>query len=158
MKSPLFSRFIPLSLLWSSLLFIGGFSLACGGPLGLFPGGKLAGSVQPPPANWAGAGEYGLIELETRPDEPYSVNIAYTVVDGDLYANAGDTETQWVKNIAADPRVLIRMDDVIYPLTAERVTDADEIARFGRAWTRQGYFYRDPAELGEVWVYRLVPR
>ena len=139
-------------------LFISGFVLACGGPLGLLPGGKLAGPVEPPPADWSAAGEYGHIELETRPEDPYSVNIAYTVMDGQLYANAGDTETQWVQNIADDPRVLIRMDDVLYPLMAERVTDADEIARFGKAWTSQGYFYRDPAELGEVWVYRLLPR
>jgi hypothetical protein len=139
-------------------LLLAGLVSACGGPLGLLPGGKLAGSVRPPPADWATAGEYGFAELETRPEEPYSVNIAYTVLDGQLYANAGDTETQWVINIADDPRVVIRMDDVLYPLTAERVTDVAEIARFGKVWTRQGYFHRDPADLGEVWVYRLIPR
>ena len=129
-----------------------------GGPIGVMPGGKLSGPEAMVPANWGAAGEYGGMELETRPDDPYSVNIAYTVVDGILYANAGDTETQWVKNMDADPRVAIRLDGVIYALRAERVTSAAEIARFGAAWTSQGRFYRDPAELDQAWVYRLVRR
>ena len=139
-------------------LLIAGFALACGGPLGLLPGGKLAGPLEPPPGSWGFAGEYGYIELETRPEDPYSVNIAYTVVGGQLYANAGDTETEWVKNIAENPEVRIRMGDTLYPLKAERVTSVEELERFGKVWARQSRFHRDPAGLGEVWVYRLPPR
>jgi hypothetical protein len=50
------------------------------------------------------------------------------------------------------------MDGVLYDLRAERVTDAAEISAFGEAWTSQSMFRRDPVELGEVWVYRLVSR
>ena len=98
------------------------------------------------------------IQLETRPEDPYSVNIAFTVLGGRLYVNAGDTETQWVKNIAANPRVRLRMDGALYDLLAERVTDTEEIAAFGAAWTSQSFFRRDPARLEEVWIYRLVSR
>ena len=75
-----------------------------------------------------------------------------------LYVNAGDSETQWVKNMNANPNVRLRMDDVIYRLKAERVTRKDEIAAFGEAWTSKSMFHRDPTELDEVWIYRLVTR
>jgi hypothetical protein len=129
-----------------------------GGPLGVLPGGKLSGDPAAVPGNWDAAGEYGFMQLETDPSAPYSVNIAYTVIDGVVYVNAGDTETQWVKNMDSDPRVLIGLDGAIYPLRAERVTASAEIARFGKVWTSQSSFHRDPAGLDQAWVYRLVPR
>jgi hypothetical protein len=129
---------------------------ACNGPFVLLPGGKLDGEARPAPSDWTFAGDYGTVQLETRPEDPYSVNVAFTVVDNRLYINAGDTETQWVKNIAANPRVRLRMDGVLYELRAERVTDPAEIAVFGEAWTSQSFFRRDPTGLDEVWLYRLV--
>jgi len=133
-------------------------ALGCNSPTGLLPGGELEGEARPAPADWAFAGDYGTIQLETRPEDPYSVNLAFTVIDGHLYINAGDTETQWVKNIGLDPRVRLRMDGALYELLAERVTDRDEIGAFGKAWASQSMFLRDPAELDEVWIYRLVAR
>jgi hypothetical protein len=130
--------------------------VACNGPFVLLPGGKLDGDARPAPSDWTFAGDYGTVQLETRPEDPYSVNVAFTVVDNRLYINAGDTETQWVKNIAANPRVRLRMDGVLYELRAERVTDPAEIAVFGEAWTSQSFFRRDPTGLDEVWLYRLV--
>ena len=145
--------FASLLLLVTSL-----FALACDGPFLLMSGGRLEGAAKPAPADWSFAGEHGLCELETRPADPYSVNIAYTVVDGVVYINAGDTETRWVKHMAEDPSVRLRVDGDTYELRAERVTDRDEIARFGKAWTAQGFYHRDPAKLDPVWVYRLTAR
>ncbi len=133
-------------------------AVGCNGPLMLLPGGELEGDVRPAPSDWAFAGNYGIVQLETRPEEPYSVNIAFTIVEGRLYVNAGDTETQWVKNMTANPLVRLRLDGVLYDLRAERVTDAEEIAAFGSAWTSQSTFRRDPTQLDEVWIYRLVSR
>lgn len=136
-----------------------GFAVAgCNGPTLLLPGGKLDGNAMPTRADWSFAGEYGTVQLETRPDAPYSVNVAFTIIDGQIYINAGDTETQWVKNIAADPRVRLRLAGVLYDLRANRVTDSAEIAAFAEAWTSQSLFRRDPAQLDEVWLYRLAPR
>ena len=56
------------------------------------------------------------------------------------------------------PLVRLRMDGALYDLRAERVTEAVEIAAFGKAWTDQSVFRRDPAGLDEVWIYRLAPR
>ena len=133
-------------------------SSGCNGPRLLLPGGRLDGDAMPAPSDWAFAGEYGTVQLETRPEDPFSVNVAFTVIGGQLYINAGDTETQWVKNIAANPLVRLRMDGVLYELRAERVMDADEIAAFAGAWTSQSMFRRDPTGLDQVWIYRLVSR
>jgi hypothetical protein len=132
--------------------------LGCSGPMSLLPGGELDGETTSAPTDWAFAGDYGTVQLETRPDDPYSVNVAYTILESRLYINAGDTETRWVKNIASNPQVRLRMDGAIYELRAERVTDADEISAFAAAWTSQSMFRRDPSAFDEVWIYRLVPR
>ncbi len=140
-----------------SLLFVIATS-GCSGPFMLLPGGGLEGAVKPSPSDWSFVGEYETAQLETRPGNPYSVNIAVIVIEGSLYINAGDTETQWVKNIAANPLVRLRLDDVLYESRAERVTSADTIAKFGKVWTSQSMFMRDPSELDEVWLFRLIPR
>jgi hypothetical protein len=133
-------------------------ALGCNGPTGLLPGGKLDGESRAAPSDWAFAGDYGTVQLESRPEDPYSVNVAYTVLDGRLYINAGGTETRWVKNIAANPLVRLRMGGAIYELRAERVSAADEVAAFGKAWIDQSILRRDPTGLDEVWIYRLVSR
>jgi hypothetical protein len=130
----------------------------CNGPFGLLPGGQLDGEARPAPSDWSFAGDYGTVQLETRPGEPYSVNVAFTILDGRLFINAGDTETQWVKNLTDSPLVRLRMDGVLYDLRAERITDEAEIAAFGQAWTSQSMFRRDPSGLDEVWIYQLVSR
>ncbi len=122
----------------------------CNGPFMLLPGGGLEGAVKPSPSDWSFVGEYETAQLETQPEDPYSVNIAVTVIEGNLYINAGDTETEWVKNIAANSLVRLRLDDVLYESRAERVTSADTIATFGKVWTSQSMFMRDPSELDEV--------
>ena len=130
----------------------------CGGPFGLLPGGGLDGESRPAPSDWVIAADHGTAQLETRPEDPYSVNLVYTIVKNRLYVNAGDTETQWVANMNANPLVRLRVDGVLYDLRAERVTDAGEISAFAEAWTSQSKFRRDPAGYEEVWIYRLGPR
>ncbi len=133
-------------------------ALGCNGPFGLLPGGALEGEARAAPTDWSFAGDSGIVQLETRAADPYSVNLGYTVIDGVLYINAGDTETQWVKNIADDSDVRLRLGGALYDLRAERVEDADTIATFAEAWTGQSMFRRDPTALDRVWIYRLVAR
>jgi len=154
-----FTAIVPLALLGLLVSFsTATLVLGCSGPLVLLPGGALDGETRPVPDDWSFAGDAGTMQLESRPAEPYSVNIAYTFVDSVFYINAGDTETQWVKNIAANDHVKARLDGVLYEMRAVRVDDEAEIARFATAWTGQSFFRRDPTQLDRVWVYRLVAR
>lgn len=132
-------------------------AMGCNGPILLLPGGELKGEARPAPADWSFATGQ-TVQLETRPNDPYSVNIVCIVLDDRLYIYAGDTETEWVKNIEADPSVRLRVGGVLYDLVARRVTRPAEIARFAEAWTSQSFFYRDPNKLDRVWLYQLVPR
>jgi hypothetical protein len=136
------------------VLFVAG----CHGPLPFMSGGALDGEEREGPSTWALADDVGVVQLETRPEDPYSVNIAYTQLGGRLYINAGDTETQWVKNMNVNPLVRLRIEEDVYALRAERVVDPAEISEFAEAWTSQSIFYRDPVELDEVWIYRLTAR
>jgi len=108
---------------------------ACNGPLGPIPGGKLSGRVSDEAIlDWSFAADVDVIQMETRPDDPHSVNTWVGVYDGKLYVPTslirGDAEPGnrgWVKHVAADPRVRLRINGTIYPATASRVMDQDQV-------------------------------
>jgi len=131
---------------------------ACEGPFGITSGGELSGTVEDPPAVWQLGEDSGLAQLETRPEDPYSVNLAYVQLDGHLYVYAGDTRTNWVEHIEQSPLVRILIDEKLYPVRAVRVSDDVELAAFAAQWTSRGTFQRDPLQFDEVWLYRLEPR
>ncbi|MFM1896376.1 MAG: hypothetical protein RLZZ385_1450 [Pseudomonadota bacterium] len=101
---------------------------ACGEPLGLFAGGRLAGKETPLTALPTAE---GVLQIETRPDDPYSVNIGFFLEDGVLYIDPAE-DRQWYQNIQQDPRVRIRFagSDRVHPMMAVRETDPSIIARF----------------------------
>ncbi len=131
---------------------------ACGGPFVTIPGGRLSGPVVPPPKSFDFARDAGTVQLETRPEDPYSVNIACAVVDGRPYVSAGDNRARWVEHMDADPLVRLRIEGDVYELRAERVVDEGEMRAFADAWLELGAWARDPTTLDEAWVYRLDPR
>ncbi len=143
----------------ASLISLLTVAAGCNGPLPFLAGGTLAGEVVEPPSEWTEWTEkVSVIQLETNPSEPYSINIAYTIVRGQLYVYAGDTKTEWVQGMEVDPHVRFRRQGLIYELRAERVTDDAERAVFAKAWAARGFLSRDPQTLDEVWLYRLRPR
>ncbi len=152
------SAFRPSGALVASAVVCLSILFGCSGPFAVFPGGELEGEGRPAPEDWSFAGDYGTAQLETAAEEPYSVNIAYTVLGGRVYVNAGGTETRWVKNMNANPEVRLRVDGTLYELRAERVQDAETIREFAVAWTDQSVFRRDPTGYDELWLYRLVAR
>lgn len=128
---------------------------ACDTPMLFTAGGELSGSVQNAPATWQFAEDSGLAQLETRPTDPYSINLAYVQLDGRLYIYAGNTRTNWVEHIEQNALVRIRVNEIIYPARAERVTDNDELVAFAAEWAGRSMFQRDPMQFDEVWLYRL---
>ena len=114
---------------------------ACGGPFLVFPGGELEGEVvETPITDWSFVDDT-FIDLETRPSEPYSVELNYVVEDGKLYIDPAEGR-RWLEYLREDPRVRARFGGKIYPLQAVLV---------GRPGELEGF----PADR---FIYRLDPR
>ena len=111
------------------------------GPFYAIPGGTLSGTVdEEPVADWSFVTDRNL-DLETRPDAPYSVELNYVVRNGQLFIDPAEGRA-WLDHIRADPRVRVRFGDRIYPLLAVLV---------GRPGEMEGF-------PGDRYVYRLDPR
>jgi hypothetical protein len=130
----------------------------CDGPFVILPGGALEGSTAAAPDSWSFTQEVGTVQLETRPDDPYSVNVWVIALGDDLYVHAGDNRTRWVENMERDPSVRLRIDASIYELLAARVEDQEEFDRFSDAY-EQKYGRRPGNEnVAEAYLFRLSAR
>jgi len=130
----------------------------CNGPFLVLPGGALDGDTAAVPASWAFTDEIDTIQLESRPTDPYSVNIWVIGLDENLYVHAGTNRSTWVENMETDPNVRLQIDDVIYELVATRVVDQAEFDRFSDAY-EQKYGRRPRNEVvGEAYLFRLGAR
>ena len=128
------------------------------GPFILLPGGELGGATAPAPSDWSFSREVDTVQLETRPEDPYSVNIWAVEIGPALYVHAGTNKSQWVENMLADAKVRVRIEDKLYDLGASRVTTQDEFDRFSDAY-EQKYDRRPGNEnVAEAYVFRLVAR
>jgi hypothetical protein len=130
---------------------------ACG-PLVMIPGGALKGTVQPTPENWAFSDEIETVQLETRPSDPYSVNVWGVGLGSVFYIAAGDAESRWAGYIAEDARVRIKLADDIYELAAARVTDESELDSFLAALESKYDFEPEPGQREKSMLFRLSPR
>jgi len=140
------------------VLALAAFVAGCAGPCVLLPGGALDGPTADPPESWAFTDEVDTVQLETRPADPYSVNIWVIALGDDLYVHAGANRSAWVENMEADPNVRLRIDDSIYELIASRVEDQAEFDRFSDAYERK--YERRPRneDVAEAYLFRLATR
>lgn len=131
---------------------------ACAGPCLLLPGGTLEGPVVEEPESWAFTDEVGTVQLETRPADPYSVNIWVVALGPHLYVHAGASRSTWVEHLEADPRARIRVEGALYELRAERVATQEEFDRFADAYERK--YDRRPRneDVREAYLFRLAAR
>jgi hypothetical protein len=130
----------------------------CGRPFVLFPGGALEGQTSTTPASWSFTDDVKTVQLETRPADPYSVNIWVIAMGSNLYVHAGANRSTWVENMEADPNVRLRVNDSIYELAGSRVEDQEEFDRFSAAY-EQKYARRPRNEnVAEAYLFRLGPR
>ena len=142
----------------STLIATALVAAACSGPFLLFPGGELEGEVAPVPTDWSFTDEISTIQIETRPSDPYSVNIWATAAGGALYLHAGANRARWVEYLEADPRLRIKVEDRLYELVAIRVSDVEEFARFAdRYEVKYGNRPRNE-NVSEVYLLRLEGR
>ena len=130
----------------------------CSGPFALLPGGALDGAATAAPADWSFTDAVNTVQLETQPQDPYSVNIWMVGLGAAAYVHAGANRSAWVEHIEADPRVRLRVNDSIYELAAARVTAQDEFDRFSDAYEKK-YGSRPRNEsVVEAYLFRLTPR
>jgi len=130
----------------------------CGGPFVLLPGGTLEGSTVATPDDWSFTDAVDTVQLETRPADPYSVNIWVIAIGETLYVHAGANRSKWVENMEADPNVRLRQNDSIYELVASRVDAQEEFDRFSDAY-EQKYGRRPRNEnVAEAYLFRLAAR
>ncbi len=100
-----------------------------GGPFLVFPGGALSGQVvTEAPVDWSFA-EDTFLHLETRPGQPYSVELNYVMKEGQLFVDPAEGRV-WFDHIREDPRVRVRLDGKIYPATAVLVGKPGELPDF----------------------------
>ena len=110
----------------------------------------MEGPVAEAPSTWELDRDSALAQLETQPNDPYSINFTYVQLDGRLYAYAGDTRTNWVANIEKNALVRVRLQNKIYAARATRVTSSEELDNFASVWTGLSVFQRDPMHFEEV--------
>ncbi len=113
-------------LIVSALLLL---ATGCGGPFLVFPGGALRGEVvMESVRDWSFANDW-FLDLETRPSDPYSVELNYVVDDGELYIDPAEGR-RWLDYIREDSRVRVRFGGKIYSATAVLVGRPGEIEGF----------------------------
>lgn len=130
----------------------------CSEPWGPLAGGELSGQPLPAPAAWEAVPR--TVQLETRPTDPYSVNL-WAVQAGEALYVAGDQDgKRWISHVRADGNVRLRIESAVYALAAVEVDGADERRQVAAAFARK---YRDDDDEGADFmandaIFRLQPR
>lgn len=121
-----------------------------------FSGGSLDGVPTEALTDWRTLAEIDIIQLETRPEDPYSVKLWVIAQEHHLYVYAGDNYSQWAQNIDANPKVRLQADNALFALDAARVTNQDEFRAFADTWLDKYGSDRREANVADVYLYRLV--
>lgn len=111
-----------------------------------------------PPADWSALAHVQVVQLETRPAEPYSVNIWMVAVGPDIYIATGEDGTNWTGFIEDDPDVRLRIEDKVYELEASRVIDQQERDRVAAAYVAKYDLDADDNWVMTGQVFRLDRR
>jgi len=127
---------------------------ACTDPIIGVPGGKLKGEEVAAPDRWSSVPD--VVQLEMRPDAPYSINIWAVETNDILYI--ATREAKWLNFIRDDNRVRVRMDRKIYDLTATEVSSEEEKLAVGESYTSKYDYEMAPEDLTVANVFRLTPR
>lgn len=133
--------------------------LAACEPVFIFAGGELGGVERAHPENWEFAAAVDTVQIETRPDDPYSVNVWGVGVGQNFYVAASDAaDARWAQAIETNGNVRLKVAAHVYPLAAERVDSADELALVAAAYVAKYEVDPDESFIDSAWVYRLARR
>jgi len=126
----------------------------CSDPLMIIPGKALSGYIKSVPERWHNVPQ--TFQLETRPSDPYSVNIWGVAMDESLYVATRDT--RWMQHIKDDNQVRVRFDGGVYELTASIVRERKERGDVVNAYVEKYDVEEKDSWVEEGTIYRLVKR
>jgi len=123
-----------------------------------FPSGQLEGTLTVVPADWSELKQNEIIQFESNPSEPYSVNL-WIIGMGDVaYVHAGTNRATWVEHIEVDPNVRLKVGNNIYELKAVRVETQEEFDALSDVYEVK-YGNRPRNEnVDEAYLFKLVKR
>jgi len=141
-----------------SLILSLGLSLllaGCSEPFIVFAGGALSGEETTAPDDWSALADIETMQLETRPAEPYSVNIWAVGIGPDLYVGTGPDGTRWSQYILEDRHVRFRAEGKVYALHALPVVEPEERRRVAEAYVDKYDLDSNENWVMEALVFRL---
>lgn len=140
-------------------------------PVFVFAGGALSGSEELVPESWAFSRDVDTVQVETRPADPYSVNVWGVAVESFVYVAASDGgDSRWAREIETDPRVRLKIGERLFALQATRINNDvgegeaaneeanEELARVVDAYVEKYDLDPDDSFVGGAWVFRLQAR
>jgi len=122
-----------------------------------FSSGALAGQPTESPASWVDVASAEIIQLETKGDEAYSVNLWVIGKQDWMYVYAGDNYPTWAEHLESNPTARLEAEGKLYGVQATRVTDQAEFEKFAKDWeAKYGSTGPEGLKVGDVWLYRLA--
>ena len=115
----------------------------------------MEGETVAPPSDWVFTRTIKTVQIETRPEDPYSVNIWVIDNGAALYIHAGANRAEWVMHLESDPRIRVRIQEKIYDLVSVPIRDQEEFAVFADLY--EAKYERRPRNenVSEVYLFRL---
>ena len=144
---------------WRGAALAGFLALAgCSEPFGFIPGGALEGNEAVAPFDWSALADIDNVQLEFRPESPYSINIWAVGLGRDAYVATLEDGTRWTEYLRESPDVRVRVGPSIYELLAVRVLDAAERERVSAAFAAKYDIDQDDNWVATGQVFRLDRR
>ena len=106
------------------------FLISSCSPFFVFPGGRLEGETAAPLDDWVFTRAIKTVQIETRPKDPYSVNIWIIEKGPSLYIHAGANRAEWVTHLESDPRIRVRIEETVYDMKAVPIREQEEFDIF----------------------------
>ena len=129
---------------------------SCAEPRSMIPGGQLSGEVFAAPLTWVDVP--GTIQVETRPSDPYSINIWSVGIGQHLYIATSDSGTSWSDFINEDSDIRARIGSSLYELDATSITDPAERSRVAAAYVSKYELDKDDNWVDTGLIFRLDRR
>ena len=124
-----FRLFLAMTILFGAVLLSLYIYAQFSGPIGPIPGGKLNGEFSISEPDWKALLPDGkFIEVQFGTKNAYSVTLDPHVIDDELYTWSR-APNSWSSLLEEDPRVVVRIDGVLYRATALKVDDDSLLAR-----------------------------